>query len=255
MGFFGDSSGFDIATGAVDALSGIVNSGLNIANWFRQDDWQKRTWRREDNAIQRRVADLKAAGLSPVLAAGSAAASGAPLNTRAPDTKIDLTGLMQQKENIASTRASRILVNNQVKESHMRQTFLDAQTQKEWIQADLAQKELDILNHDFSLAQDAGVRYDIKNGWSVDLQQLKGLTDKIFQRYFPGQKPSNSVLSAAADIMSRLYNMGPDVREGGFSSTRPATQFPKGVESITESRRSSNNLQSQLKADIDARRK
>ena len=41
---------------------------------------QALTYSREDNSIQRRVADLRAAGLSPVLAAGQGAGTGATVS-------------------------------------------------------------------------------------------------------------------------------------------------------------------------------
>lgn len=79
----------------VDAVSGVANTAWDIYA-------QHKTWDREDTAIQRRVADLRAAGLSPTLAAGSAAQTSSPINVSAMPS---VTGMLESNADIARTKA------------------------------------------------------------------------------------------------------------------------------------------------------
>lgn len=60
------------------------NLDLQKENLAYQKDLQQQIFNREDNAVQRKVADLQLAGLSPVLAAGQAANAGMAVQTQAP---------------------------------------------------------------------------------------------------------------------------------------------------------------------------
>jgi len=74
-----------IAGLVLGGVSSVANFGLGLANYDYQKDLQRSIFNREDTSIIRRVNDLKASGLSPVLAAGQGAGTGAIVSTHQPE--------------------------------------------------------------------------------------------------------------------------------------------------------------------------
>lgn len=76
-----------LVSGGLGLIGDLFNVGQQGQNLAYQKRLQRELFAREDNAVQRRVADLRAAGLSPTLAAGSAAGAGSVVHTEAPQTE------------------------------------------------------------------------------------------------------------------------------------------------------------------------
>lgn len=167
-------------------LGDIANVGLGIANqqWMRQA--QQNTWNREDNAVQRRVEDLKKAGLNPVLAAGSAAQASSPINTQAPqwggtagDKAQLVQGLIQGKKNIAVSEGQAKLLEEQRIKTGVESQYYQSQMVKAAADTAKAIAEKSAIDQDraerlynWSKAQELGMRSDIKGGISAEAQQF-----------------------------------------------------------------------------------
>lgn len=122
-------------------LTGYLNYKQQKDTLSWQKDLQRDIFSREDTSIARRVADLKASGLSPVLAAGQGAGTGGTVSVTPPqlnlgDNAMIAMNLMKQEADISATRAQEAY------------TKLQQNRAEQLLPAELAQIEAGIKNAD-----------------------------------------------------------------------------------------------------------
>lgn len=153
-----------LGAGLTSGISGLANAGVSIANYAQQKrvfeyqkQLQQQIFMREDNAVQRRVKDLQAAGLSPVLAAGSAAGTGGTVSINAPQM-----GQMPDVSSAAKTAMDLITQKQQIAMSEQQIQLLEKQAQK--IDSDVALNKINSLRGladiDLTRAKRTGQDYD-----------------------------------------------------------------------------------------------
>lgn len=136
LGAIGDAFGGLLSYDAAKQAIGVDKDNLQ----FQKDKWeydkglQETIFAREDNSIQRRVDDLKAAGLSPVLAAGQGARAGNVVQTKAPQQG---TGGLQMKQAAGMKMAEvgrnfmeMAAIDAQIKQTHAQTSAIEESTRQ-----------------------------------------------------------------------------------------------------------------------------
>ncbi len=221
MGLLTDIIG--VGSNVLGTFNQIKTNDLNYQLQKEQYEYQKNLqnimFQREDNAVQRRVADLKAAGLSPTLAAGSAASSGPVVSTQYPQKESNLSAYMalaqigtmlatQQKaqteadiakqsllQSKIQTKASALsneLLKNQVQMSNLdKKYYLDRGTSPVEVGQDWQQRLVNLLYPKleslmFGDDRNSGVVYNLLYGYGDDTSGYR-----TFDKEVPRVKLSN----------------------------------------------------------------
>lgn len=188
----------------LNPISAVADIGLGVGKMVYDAHQQKITREREDNAVQRRVADLKSAGLSPTLAAGSAAATSAPINVPIQQNlqaKLKaVQDITAQKQDISQSAAATLLAQaNALK------------TQAETLSLNTAREQIPYRTEE--AANEAALS-------GVNLGERKrniGIAGRLGQRSDIAPNPFNTVLQALSEMLKR----------GGTASGAAADVFGK----------------------------
>lgn len=193
-------------------MGGLMEGAASLLNYGEQKKaqrWQRQaqeiTWQREDNAAQRRVADLKAAGLSPVLAAGSAASTSAPIQIGAPqmgESGISKAAeLMRMKQEVATSAAQALALQSQTNKNNMEALSAGKEVEKKGLEINRMTLENAIRARDFDIIKRLGIRSDI-NGTAANVGQFLEGGKNLFSQI--GSMPAvSAALGEASKITDR----------------------------------------------------
>ena len=243
---------------------------LNYENQLAMQDYNKqmqlKTWEREDNAVQRRAADLEAAGMSKTLAAGGAAQTSAPIHINpAQHDTISGSDLPQRKAvelpDFGAMIRSAMVTDSQIQANTAQAHLADMQANRveeerkglsieNMVKEDRVRQELELLRREYVLK---GQNVE-KGKEAVTQAQLKTVMDTIqatiAKKYgMSNAETENLARSIAAKTASRDLDIS---KIWGIRSTdHPHSYFLSGTALKGQLSESYNAISKQMTEDLE----
>ena len=173
-----------------------------------QKNLQKQIFQREDNSVQRRSADLEAAGLSKTLAAGGGAGAGSVVSTQAPQREIPQREKAELNLDFAQIMLNLITgsktiqkLDKEISNLDKHGNLLKAQTDKQKKETDMDDWDLKWLkNNNLSRYSSSGGKVfgDIKTGFQTQSNTWAPSTrEKHYQMWIKDNKLPDTFLNKA----------------------------------------------------------
>lgn len=223
---------FENITGGLDAAGGLINAGANVAFGIGDRKENKRryeeTKQREDNAIQRRAADLEAAGINKLTAAGIGGAESAGGSAGQVSGGVDMSGISKGMQGLLQARLMGAEKDN-----------LEADTSKKNSENENIQKNTQKTG--------AEINKIIADTKLSEAQKNKALVDTIMNGIFEngevsinivGQKGSKKLYASALDYINNGRDLG---LEGEALMNYVSTAMSNNVETKPEDRKKGVN--------------